>query len=141
MEGEQRLAQRDSARLTRREGREFAFPVGIAFLVLAGVLYVWRGHVTMAAAFSGLGVLLLAAGLLVPTRLEPLRRAWMGFAHALSKVTTPIFMSVVYYLVLTPSGLLRRAIGRNPIHHAASNDSYWAARADDQRRSNLQRQF
>lgn len=141
MEGEGGLERRDSARLTAREGRRFAFPVGIAFLVLAGILYWWRDHETAGAVVGGLGASLLAAGLVIPAHLGPAQRAWMALAHALSRVTTPIFMSVVYFVVLTPSGLLRRGIGRNPIRHLASDDSYWAERPDGQRRSDLQRQF
>lgn len=135
------MERRDSARLTPHEGRKFAFTVGAAFLVLAGVLYWWRGHVSAAAVLAGLGTVLAVAGVLIPGRLSPIWRAWMGLAHLLSKVTTPIFMGVVYYLVLTPTGLLRRWLGQNPIRHRAADDTYWAPRPDDRRRSNLQRQF
>jgi hypothetical protein len=73
---------------------------------------------------------LLAAGLLVPGQLGPVQRAWMGLAHAISKVTTPIFMGVVFFIVLTPVGLVMRLFGRNPIHHRAIDRSYWAGRTD-----------
>lgn len=127
--------------MTPREGRRFAFPVGIAFLVLAGVLYWWRDHAAAGAVVGGLGATLLAAGLVIPAYLGPVQRAWMALAHAMSKVTTPIFMSVVYFAVLMPTGLIRRGIGRNPIRHTPHDDSYWATRSDGQRRSDLQRQF
>ena len=52
--------------------------------------------------------------------LGPVERAWMGLAHAISKVTTPIVMGVMYLLVLTPVGLLRRRFGGNPLVHAPS---------------------
>ena len=40
----------------------------------------------------------------------------MGLAHAISKVTTPIFMGVVYFVVITPIGFIRRrAFGSNPL--------------------------
>ena len=46
----------------------------------------------------------------------------MGLAHAISKVTTPIFMGVVYFLVITPVGFVRCAVGGNPLraHRGAS---------------------
>jgi hypothetical protein len=135
------LERRDSARLTPREGRKFAFTVGTAFLVIASVLYLWRGHVTVPGVLAGLGTALLLAGLVIPGRLGPVWRAWMGLALILSKVTTPIFMSVVYYLVMTPTGILRRLIGKNPVEHVATDGSYWAPRPDGARRSDLQRQF
>lgn len=135
------MERRDSVRLTSREGRSFAFPVGVAFLVLAGVLYWWRDHVAAAAVSGGLGAGLLVAGLVMPARLGPLLRAWMALAHALSRVTTPVFMGLVYFGVLTPTGLVRRGIGRNPIRHPAKDDSFWVMRPEGQRRSDLRRQF
>ncbi len=41
----------------------------------------------------------------------------MELAHLISKVTTPIVMGVMYLLVLTPVGLLRRTFGGNPMVH------------------------
>jgi hypothetical protein len=60
----------------------------------------------------------------------------MGLAGVLSKVTTPIFMGVVYFLVITPIGLLLRAMGRSPLPVGGQ----WHARdAADRRR--MERQF
>jgi hypothetical protein len=141
MEGGRRVEGRVPARLTSAEGRHFGGVVGAAFLVLAGVAY-WRGHMTVAGALALVGSSLLLAGLLIPTRLGPVQRGWMRFALLLSRVTTPLLMGLIYYLVITPTGLIMRALGRNPLIHAESGRSYWAARpAGRQRRSNLQRQF
>ena len=118
------MAERVSARLTPAEGRKFAFTVGLAFVVLAGISY-WRGHQLPPKVLGGLGVLLLVAGALVPGHLGPVQRGWMGLAHVLSKVTTPIFLGVVYFVILTPIGLVMRAFGRRALKHPLQNDSYW----------------
>ena len=71
------------------------------------------------------GVLLMLGGTRWFRRcLGPVQRAWMGLAHAISKVTTPIFMGVVYFLVLTPIGLLRRALGRQAVARTRSASSW-----------------
>jgi len=70
------------------------------------------------------------AGLVIPGQLGPVNRAWMGLAEAISKVTTPIFMGVVYFLIITPVGVIMRLFGRNPISHRAVNQSYWAERTE-----------
>ena len=49
----------------------------------------------------------------------------MALAHAISKVTTPIFLGVVYFLVLTPTGLVMRAFGRRRLRRDPVDDSYW----------------
>ena len=121
------MAQGIPARLTPSEGRRFAFTVGTAFLVLGAIGW-WRGHEILPPVLAGLGVVLWGAGLVAPTRLAPVNKAWMGLAHAISRVTTPVFMGIVYFIVLLPVGLLMRLMGRNPIRHRPANGSYWFSR-------------
>ena len=122
------------------EGRKFGFTVGAAFLVLAGLLYFWRHLETAGAVTGALGALLMVAGLALPARLGPVFRAWMGLAHAISKVTTPIFMGIVFFLVMTPIGLLMRLFGKRPLMHRERDGSYWVAPASGGR-SDMERQF
>jgi len=126
--------------LTAAQGRKFGLTVGIAFLVLASLLHFWRHRETTAAIFGSLGLLLALAALLVPTRLGPLERAWMGLAHAISKVTTPIFMAVVFFVVVTPMGSLMRLLGRRALVHHERDGGFWGAPASGGR-SDMQRQF
>jgi DMSO reductase anchor subunit len=122
------LAGRVRARLTAREGRRFGLTVGLAFLALAGVL-VWRQHETAAVVCGALGALLALGALIAPTRLGPVERAWMALALLISRVTTPIFMGIVYFLVLTPMALAMRMAGKNPLRHRAAEGGYWVRRA------------
>jgi hypothetical protein len=140
MEGNPELADRIPARLTAAEGRRFGLTVGIAFLVLAA-FFLWRNKDQIAIAGSALGTLLILAGLVVPTRLGPVERAWMRLAHLISKVTTPVFLGVLYVVVFTPVGLLMRLVGKRPLQHTDAAGGFWVARVPDDRRSNLQRQF
>lgn len=141
MERDQSVADRVPTRLTAREGRRFAFTVGAAFLALGGV-GLWRGGGVMTTVFLGLAAALGVAGAAAPTQLGPVERAWMGLAHAISKVTTPIVMGVMYLVVLTPVGLLRRTFGGNPLVHAPRGAGYWQSRPEGARRSaSLERQF
>lgn len=129
------------ARLTPREGRNFGWTVGAAFLALSGLLW-WRGKHSAALVFLSLGAVLVLAGLVAPARLGPIQRAWMGFARLLSLVTTPIFMGIVYFLVLTPTGWLMRLFGRNPIRRTPSEGSFWIRRpTGDGERGRMEHQF
>jgi hypothetical protein len=127
--------------LSPSEGRKFAFTVGLAFLAIAGIAF-WRDHRTPATVLASIGGGLLLLGVVVPGRLGPIYRAWMGFALLLSKVTTPIFMGITYFLVLAPIGLVMRLLGRNPIIHEPREGSFWVPRPQGpKRRSDLTRQF
>lgn len=128
------------ARLTPSEGRKFAFPVGTAFAVIGGISY-WRGHETVPKVLWAIAGVLFVLGLVIPGKLGPIYRAWMGFALLISKVTTPIFMGLTYFLVLAPTGLIMRLLGRNPMVHDVEDGTYWMPRAEGERRSDLSRQF
>ena len=135
------MAARVSARLTPGEGRRFGLTLGAAFLVLAG-LTAWRGHSLEARAFAGLGGGLVAAALLVPARLGPVHRFWMALAAAISRVTTPAFLGLIYFVVLTPTGLVRRLAGRNRLARPRLSNSFWVARGvAARRRTDMERQF
>jgi hypothetical protein len=138
------LAHGIPARLTgwtAAEGRKFAFTVGAAFLVLAGIVW-WRDHVTVAIVFASVGAALGLAGLVAPGKLGPVYRAWMKLALLISKVTTPIFMGVTYFLVLAPVGMFMRLLGRNPMARKPADGSFWITRPDGPaRRGDLKRQF
>jgi hypothetical protein len=124
------LAEGVRAGLTKGAGRKFGLSVGIAFLALTGLL-LWRGRETIAYVTGTLSVLLMVGGVFVPTKLGPIERAWMAMAHRISKVTTPLIMGIVYFLVLTPIGLVMRLLGRNPLVHPRRQTSFWVDRAED----------
>jgi hypothetical protein len=112
--------------MTAAEGRKFGLTVGLAFVAIGLLLY-WRGKHTKAMVVLAVGGLFVLAGLLIPTQLGPVERAWMGLAHILSKVTTPIFMGIVYFLVMMPTGFIRRAFGSPVAPERERAPSRWQA--------------
>jgi saxitoxin biosynthesis operon SxtJ-like protein len=135
------VAHRVPTRLTPADGRRFGLQVGLAFAALGGLAW-WRGHLRSAAVFLVVGGVLVTGGLLVPGSLGPVYRGWMRLALAISKVTTPLIMGIIYLLVLTPTGLLLRLFGHRPLARDRSARSYWIRRsAPDGGRSELRRQF
>jgi hypothetical protein len=128
------------ARLTAREGRKFGLTVGAAFLVLAGLAW-WRGKHTTSTVLQVLGTLLILAGLVLPTYMGPVQRFWMGIAHAISKVTTPIFLAVIYFVVIAPAGFVRRLFGK-PLEPPRDATTYWVTRERKPRTADqMQHQF
>ena len=109
---------------TAAQGRKFGLTVGLAFLALGGVL-VWRGKPTAATVLGALGAVLVLGGLVAPAALGPIDRAWMALAHRISKVTTPIFMGVVYFGIMTPAGFIRRRAGSPIVAPREPGASRW----------------
>jgi hypothetical protein len=119
-----------------RENRSFAITLAGGFLIV-GLIALWRQRQQPATISLALSVVSLLAGLLLPGRLGPLRRAWMKIGDVISIVTTPVLMGAVYYLVFTPPGLLRRMRSRR----RSKGESSWHKRAPLPPASRMERQF
>lgn len=124
---------------SREELRKFGLTVGIAFLALTAVVFWRHPDGVVWKVFAGAGAALVLAGLAIPAQLGPVYRGWMKFALLLSKVTTPLFMGIVYFGLFLFTGLIRRAMGKNAMETREVNGSFWSTR--DIRRANLERQF
>ncbi len=73
---------------------------------------------------------LALATIFAPALLAPLNRLWTAFGERLRRLMTPLILGFVFFLVLTPLGLLMRLLGKDLLRlrfdRAAS--SYWIAR-------------
>lgn len=141
MGGKGRLAASVPAGLTSVEGRRFGFILGPAFLVIAALLH-WRERELGAQICAALGLLLILAAAIVPKKLGPVQRAWMRLAESISKVTVPIFMGLVYFLVISVIGVLLRIFGHNPITRDFLLSSYWVRhRVTNDKKHSMEHQF
>ena len=130
-------------RLTPGEGRKFAFTLAAGFAAIAALL-AWRDQAMPAKVLSGFAVAAALAGMIAPTRLGPVSRAWMTFGQALSRITSPVFFTLIYMVVVAPIGLLRRTFGKSPLARDRDASTYWIRREPldaAAKRSSLERQF
>jgi hypothetical protein len=115
----------EQLRKTIRELRRFGFVMTIPLLVI-GILLVWRGRAS-APYFIGLAVLFLLAALVFPSGLRPVERAWMALARVLSIVMTYVILTLTFYLIITPVGLILRVFGKDLLQKKFESvkTSYW----------------
>ncbi len=104
-------------------------------LIVAAVLSaialwnLYRGRMTVVAVLAGIAGVLVLTGLFVPVAARAFHRFWMGIAAVLGYVNSRIILSLLYYLVFTPVGLVRRLIGKDPMKRRGSpQSSYWVTR-------------
>ena len=111
---------------TYRAEREFGLLVGAVFSLL-GLWWFYRGKFATAAyVFVIVGATLVLLGAVAPRVLIVPRKLWMKLAEALSFVSSRIILAIVFFLVLTPIGLIKRALGWDPLQRrAGSRDSFW----------------
>ena len=119
-----------------RAEREFGLVVGGVFVLLGG-WWLYRGKFTNAAHIVlPLGSALILLGLIWPRALALPNKAWMLLAEALSFVTTRVILGLVFFLIVTPIGVVKRLSGWDPLNRrAARSTSYWRPYSERQRNS------
>ena len=114
-----------------QQPRKFGLSVGGVLLLFAAIAY-WRGHLTLAPILAVPGGLLALGGVLFPGLLVPVERRWMAAAMVIGTFNTRVLLTVVYYLLITPIGLVFRLLGRDPLdRHPQTGDSYWTRRSPE----------
>jgi len=112
--------------------RKFGLTVGGVFALISAVL-LWRGEwewTAVRAGLAGAGGALIVLGVLAPVVLRPVHRVWMTLAFAMGFVMTRVILTLAFFGVVTPIGVLMRALGKDPLpkHRDPEAESYWIVR-------------
>jgi|ERR1043166_2330599 hypothetical protein len=117
-----------------RAEREFGLVVGGVLVLLAGWWFYRGKFVNARQVILPLGTLLVLLGLIWPRVLVLPNRAWMLLAEGLSFVTTRVILALVFFLVITPIGLVKRLTGWDPLgRRGPRSSSYWKPYSERQR--------
>lgn len=76
------------------------------------------------------GAILLIISIVLPQILGLPNKIWMKFGDLLHRLVSPIILGIMFFLLITPLGLLMKALGKRPIPLQFDRDieSYWIAR-------------
>ncbi len=109
--------------------------LGLVFLAAfgtAGLYFLMRGRPAW-PYFIGLAILFGAWGLTWPAGLKPIYKFWMGLAAVLGWFVSRLLLSLVFYLVVTPMGLVIRLFGKDLLDKKMDHrSSYWHLRPDEE---------
>ena len=121
--------------------RRFGFVVGLATLLL-GCVFVWR-HRGAGWPLVSIGAVLALSARLAPLTLKWIHGPWMIAALALGWIVTRILLTIVFFLVVTPIGLLQRLFGKRAIEVAFRADAatYWQSRTARPISEDYEKQF
>jgi len=108
--------------------RSFGLTLGTVGL-LVGAIKLWRAQGS-AWWWLTAAAILFAAALFYAPALAPLNRIWLRLGLVLYKVINPIVMALIFVTAVVPTGLLMRALGKDPLHLKRDSEaaSYWIAR-------------
>jgi hypothetical protein len=129
---------------TPRQVRQFALLWLPGFCFAAAAWSVYRFDSWPAAAtLAGCGVASIACGLLRQRWMRGVMIGWMWAAFPIGWIIAHTLMAAIYFLVVTPIGLLMRAAGRDPLARRFDReaDTYWVPRTVQREPSSYFRQF
>lgn len=126
---------------TTKDLRQFGLVVGGVFAVIGLWPLVFRSESPRVWAMA-LGSLLMVLGASVPQSLKQVYGGWMKVGHVLGSINTKIILGLVYYLLITPMGLVMRLMGKDPMHRGLTQgtDTYRVVRAP-RPRQHMRNQF
>ncbi|MFP4476218.1 MAG: hypothetical protein ACLFOY_11725 [Desulfatibacillaceae bacterium] len=113
-----------------REIRKFG-AVALVFFGLLLAVGLWRERllaVYLFGALSALGFL----HLVLPGPMKPVYRGWLAVARAIGTVVTTVLLALVYFVVITPSGWIRRLVAGPilPMQPDREAETYWVEREE-----------
>ncbi|MFQ5483012.1 MAG: hypothetical protein ACE5ER_09655 [Nitrospinaceae bacterium] len=108
--------------------RSFGAVFTLVFLAVGGWSW-WQEGRLLIWAFVAAGVFALTA-IFKPALLHPLNRLWMRLGLLLNRIVSPVFLAVIFFLAVTPVGLLMRLFGKDLLRlkFQPNASSYWIPR-------------
>ena len=126
-----------------RELRWFGFLFALFFAVVGSVArWSWQAPAA-ATTIWGVAAVVIILYVALPSVRRPLYLAWMFAAFPIGWVVSHTLLAIVYYLIMTPIGLVLRWCGVDPLERAIDRNrpTYWVARDQVKDKSRYFRQF
>jgi len=126
----------------KSDWKKFGITMGI-ILTIIGFFLLWKKNnnydyiLFLALAF-------FITGLVLPSILKPVYKAWMSLSVVMGMIMTKIIMVIIFYLILTPVGLVASLTGKKFLDMKINKEakSYWIAREKTNKlKSDYERQF
>ena len=118
--------------------RNFGIVFSVVFLLIALWPLLKQNDVRIWSLI--ISIIFLILGLLNSNILLPLNKFWLRFGILLGNIVAPIVMGIVYFLVVTPTGLTMRMLRKDLLNLKKNNkNTYWIDK--DNSNSNLKNQF
>ena len=104
--------------------RSFGIVFFFVFLLIALYPLTYNGEVRVWSVIISLFFLVL--GLLNSKIITPLNKLWFRLGIFLGKIISPLIMGIIFFLVVTPTGLIMRFLGKDVLNLKYNkNKSYW----------------
>lgn len=116
--------------------------VGIVLILIS--LLLWYLGKTSFVYFSSIGGLFVILAFIAIPMLRPFHKLWMMLALAMGFVMSRVILTILYYFILTPIGLIAKLVGKKfmPVRFDKSALTYWEKRENPVKQQiDYERQF
>ena len=126
---------------SNKDIRSFGITIGIILFIISGLLMYYNKEIL--PNYCNYCINFHRAGFNIPNLLKPIYFVWMTFAAILGWVMTRVILSIVFYLILTPIGLITKILGEDFLAlKKLPSDSYWNQRdSSKELNQNYEKQF
>ena len=119
--------------------RSFGLVFFLVFLIIA--LWPLKYEEDIRLWSLALSIIFFILGVLNSKLLTPLNKLWFKFGIFLGSIVSPIIMGIVYFLVVTPTGIFMRLLGKDLLKTSKVKNAstYWLKR--DKQHGTMKKQF
>ena len=119
--------------------RSFGLVFFVVFLIVALWPLKYETDIRLWAII--LSLVFLVLGVLNSKFLSPLNKLWFKFGILLGSIASPIVMGAVFFVVVTPIGVIMRFLGKDLLKKdkVKNVSTYWIKR--DKQKSSMKKQF
>lgn len=109
--------------------RNFGFLFAGVFALLSAYAAYHGGEPSKVYGWLIAGVVVGLVAIIAPGALSPFNRVWMKLGDLMGKVVSPLVLGVIFFLLITPVGLIGRLFGRDELRlKRSSGNTYWIDR-------------
>ena len=118
--------------------RSFGIVFFVVFLIIAIYPLINSGELRLWSLI--ISIIFLVLGLVNSKILNPLNKFWFKLGIFIGKIISPFVMGVIFFLVVTPIGLLMRLLNKDLLNLKFNNShSYWIEKTEP--KSKMKNQF
>ena len=115
---------------------------GIVFFIFFLIIALWPlindGNIRLWSLI--VSIIFLILGIINSKILTPLNYLWFKFGLLLGKVVSPIVLGIIFFFVVTPTGIIMRLIGKDILNIKKNNlNTYWIEKTNEN--SSMKNQF
>jgi len=109
--------------------RSFGIQMSFVLGLISSIALIYSWSIYVIGILSSIFLSCLLATIFFETTLKYPKKIWMGLGFLLGRIFSPIILAVIFFILITPVGLLRRALGKDVLMlKNRKSDTFWKIR-------------